>query len=229
MKEKNVYGDGMFLCKDTIWSEMAFQIINIHQPNINWNKLNVTKDSNLKAMENKKWDFCISFLCPKVIPKSILMNSNLAVNFHPGDRAHPGIGCYNFALYNNAKLFGVCCHHMHPNVDTGPIIMEDRFEILETETVESLQYRSYIRLLALVDKFFMAYSKDKELRSDQINWIRKPYTRRELNALCLPFDQSIDLSDRLHQACYYPGFGPMDNTDDNLAMAERVFISSLDD
>ncbi|HPJ26379.1 MAG TPA: formyltransferase family protein, partial [Synergistaceae bacterium] len=70
-----------------------------------------------------KGEYIISYLSRWVIPDSLLKTAEKgAINFHPASPEYPGIGCNNFALYENAEQYGVTCHHMAPAVDTGAII-----------------------------------------------------------------------------------------------------------
>ena len=55
----------------------------------------------------KTWsgDFIISYLSRWVLQRSILRRAQIAaINFHPASPQYPGIGCNNFALYNNEKI-----------------------------------------------------------------------------------------------------------------------------
>ena len=65
-----------------------------------------------------------------VVPEWLLRKAKIAaINFHPASPDYPGIGCRNFALYENAKEYGVTCHHMSATIDTGSIIEIKRFPI----------------------------------------------------------------------------------------------------
>jgi methionyl-tRNA formyltransferase len=64
-----------------------------------------------------------------------------AFNFHPGSPDYPGIGCLNFELYEEAREYGVTCHHMVPKVDTGGIIAVKHFAIFDSDCVASLLAR----------------------------------------------------------------------------------------
>ncbi len=58
----------------------------------------------------RRWegDYIISFLSRWVVPEEILKHARkAAINFHPASPEYPGIGCNNFALYENAKEYGV--------------------------------------------------------------------------------------------------------------------------
>lgn len=98
-------------------------------------------------------DYIISFLSPWILPQSILNSAkNAAINFHPGSPDYPGSGCYNFALYENSKKYGVTVHHMKEKVDTGDIIMTSYFDISPFETVETLKLKSMNHLLLCFEK-----------------------------------------------------------------------------
>src|SRR4051794_26217032 len=75
--------------------------------------------------EVRSWsgDLIVSYLSRWVVPDEVLRKAKVAaINFHPASPDYPGIGCNNFALYDEATQYGVTCHHMAPTVDTGAII-----------------------------------------------------------------------------------------------------------
>jgi methionyl-tRNA formyltransferase len=58
----------------------------------------------------RRWegDYLISFLSRWVIPEDLLKRARrAAINFHPASPEYHGIGCNNFALYENAREYGV--------------------------------------------------------------------------------------------------------------------------
>ncbi len=131
------------------------------------------------------YDWIISFSSPWIIPEIILGKAkNAAINFHPGTPDYPGIGCTNFAIYDEKKEFGVTCHHMINHVDSGEIISVDRFPLLASDTVKSLTDRCYEHMSELFIKVMEEVISTGKLAASSEKWTRKPYTRRELNALC---------------------------------------------
>lgn len=155
-------------------------------------------------------DAVISFISPWIVPQSLLDRADLAINFHPGSREYPGIGCYNFALYEGASEFGAVCHHMAPIVDTGPIIAERRFRVLAHETVESLKLRTTVVMLALYHEILTAMARGAPLPRAQVSWSRRPFLRKELNALAqITPEMPAEEIRRRVRATTYPGFrGP---------------------
>lgn len=131
----------------------------------------------------EEFDLILSFVNPWIVPAWLLMRSKLSINFHPGPPEYPGIGCTNFAIYNEEKEFGVTCHHMVPKVDRGDIISVTRFPLYAGDTVYDLTQRCYANLLIQFKDIIRCI-----LRGDKLlpimHWARVPYTRAELDALC---------------------------------------------
>ncbi len=135
-------------------------------------------------LNNWKGDFVFSYLSPWIIPNEILSNAKLgSINWHPGPPEYPGIGCTNFAIYNNEQIFGITCHHMHAKVDTGPLIEVLRFSLEDKETVFSLTQKCYDLILKSFTKLVDIILNDLPLPMSNEQWTRKPYTRKELNEL----------------------------------------------
>lgn len=163
----------------------------------------------------------ISYLCPWILPGWLLERATLAaINFHPGPPEYPGIGCTNFALYDEAPVFGVTCHHMAPQVDAGPIIAVRRFQVSPDDSVRSLTLRCYEHLFLLYeDVLGRLRHGDPPPEADE-RWTRRPYRRSELDALCR-LDCNMDEREmaRRIRATTYPGMpGPY------IALAGRKFV-----
>jgi methionyl-tRNA formyltransferase len=133
----------------------------------------------------QEFDYTISYLSPWIVPKKVLQNTKIAaINFHPGPPEYPGIGCTNFAIYNQEKKFGITVHYMHEKVDTGTIIQVKRFPLFEKDTVWSLSQRCYAYIYTtFVGLFKLMLCAEPFPVSDE-KWRRKAYTRVELNELC---------------------------------------------
>lgn len=153
-------------------------------------------------------EYVISFVSPWIIPSSILSSAKKAsINFHPGSPEYPGTGCYNFALYENAKQYGVTVHHMKEKVDTGSIIMTSYFDISTFESVETLKLKSMNHLLFCFEKILSYIVSDLPLpQSDEI-WKRKPFTKKQMYELFKIDYTKYDSSEieRRIRAASYPG------------------------
>lgn len=176
----------------------------------------ITCSRNEPLPENINWDgdYIISYLFPWVVPYSLLKRSKKAnINFHPGPPEYPGIGCTNFALYNNEKIYGVTCHHMEAKVDTGPIIAVKRFPVLLHDSILSLTKRAYTYLLTLFFEVMIKIANNEPLLNSDETWTRKPYKRVDLDALCeIKANMTNQEIHRRIRATYFPGMpGPFIN------------------
>jgi methionyl-tRNA formyltransferase len=119
-----------------------------------------------------------------VVPEELLSRAKkAAINFHPASPEYPGIGCNNFALYENAKEYGVTCHRMASKVDTGRIIAVKRFPVYPEDDVAALLKRTYENQIALFFEIVQLLADGKELPVSSELWTRPPFTRKQFNEL----------------------------------------------
>ena len=149
----------------------------------------------------------LSFLSPWIVPQTVLDRFALALNFHPGSRAYPGTGCYNFALYEGAREYGCVVHHMLAKVDSGQIVAERRFPIAPDETVESLQFKTLGVMLGLFAEILARLAAGAPLPTASDGWQRPAFRRRQLEELMrITPDMPADEVRRRVRATDYPGF-----------------------
>ena len=141
-------------------------------------------------LKKKKYDVLISYLSPWIIPKEVLEETRRwNINFHPGPPEYPGIGCFNFAIFEHAPSYGATCHIMLPKVDSGKIIGVERFKTSRQETVSSLSEKTYLVQLKLFKHVIHYIETYDELPESSEVWLRKPYRREQLEKLA-----TIDIS-----------------------------------
>ena len=136
--------------------------------------------------EIKSWsgDYLLSYLCRWVVPLSVIQSAQKgAINFHPASPDYPGIGCNNYALYENAPEYGATCHHMASKVDTGKIIAVKRFPVFSTDDVSSLLHRPYEFQLVMFYEIVGKIINGEPLPEPNEHWTRHPRSRREFNEL----------------------------------------------
>jgi methionyl-tRNA formyltransferase len=129
-------------------------------------------------------DYIISYLSRWIVPQTLLERvKSSAINFHPASPDYLGVGCNNFALYNEEEFFGVTCHFMLPNVDSGKIIATKKFPIFGTDNVSTLLAKTYDHQLELFYVIMNKILNGEGLNPSGEKWGRGPYTRKELNKL----------------------------------------------
>jgi methionyl-tRNA formyltransferase len=96
-------------------------------------------------------DLVVSFLFWKRIRAPLIaLGHRGCLNFHPAPLPdYRGLGGYNVAILEGLSEWGVSCHYVDEQFDTGDLVAVDRFEIdQEAETALSLDIHSQERLLA---------------------------------------------------------------------------------
>ena len=153
-------------------------------------------------------DWIISFVCQWVIPPYILkLAKKGAINFHPGPPEYPGTGCYNFAIFNEAKEYGVTCHYMIETVDNGPIIKVVRFPMPMNIDVLGLKHLTMGYLLSLLYDIVGIIWADRKFILNSEKWTRKAYTRKDFQEFCNLSDHINDPRrdlERKLRATYFP-------------------------
>jgi methionyl-tRNA formyltransferase len=196
----------LFLTKHKPFAEDAAELIMLHfnRAEIIFGNIN---DPFPKHILSREFDYVISYISPWIIPKVVLDNTKIAaINFHPGPPEYPGIGCTNFAIYNGEKEYGITVHHMKEKVDTGDIITVERFPILEQDTVYTLTQRCYAYIFISFCKILSQILCNDLLSKSNETWRRKPFTREELDRLCIiSKDMTEDEIGRRVKATTYPG------------------------
>jgi len=151
-------------------------------------------------------DVIVSYLSRWIVPASLLDRAPLSINFHPAPPEYPGIGCVNFALYDNAAHFGVTCHVMAPRVDTGPVIAVRRFPVEPHDDVASLLERTYAAQYELFLEIADPLVRGAPLPRSPETWARRAFTRKEFESLTelRPEMSEAEIRRRIRATSYGP-------------------------
>ncbi len=162
------------------------------------------------AIQQWEGDYIISYLSRWVVPEALLQRARkAAINFHPASPQYPGIGCNNFALYEDAREYGVTCHHMAAKVDTGNIIAVRRFPVYPEDDVAALLKRTYENQMALFFEIAALMAEGHELPVSGEKWTRPPFSRKQFNELFkITPDMPKDEIDRRIRAVSYQHWQP---------------------
>jgi methionyl-tRNA formyltransferase len=117
--------------------------------------LPLADDEELHGAPPDDIDVVISFLFWKRIREPLLSLGRVGcLNFHPAPLPDlRGLGGYNVAILEGRLEWGVSCHFVDENLDTGDLVEVARFPIDQsTETAFSLDLRSQERLLELFQR-----------------------------------------------------------------------------
>ncbi len=155
----------------------------------------------------------VAFTTSVIVPRFILSQLGYgAYNFHPGPPDYPGWAPAHFALYAGDNTFGVTVHAMVEQVDAGPIVAVDRFEVPREKTVAALEGRSYAYLAWRFWTMAKALATRPEPFAElPVRWGRRKNTRRDYARMCeIPVDvEKDDLYRRIAIfGANHPGLAP---------------------
>ena len=136
-----------------------------------------------RKLKKKRYDIIISYLSAWVLPNSILKKTKkFNINFHPGPPKYPGVGCFNFAIFNGDKYYGCTAHIMKKKVDSGNIIDLKKFKISKNETVKSLSLKTYKQMFIQFKKIIKKIRKNN-ITFKKLKWSKTNFKRKDLNNL----------------------------------------------
>ena len=167
----------------------------------------------------KTWqgDYILCFRSYFLLPVSLIERAKIAaINFHPAPAEYPGSGCINWALYEDAKEYGVTAHIMNEKIDNGAIIECRRFPVFPQDTVSTLLARAHQKsfdlIVDIVGGIYLGgrdFLDQKILASSHEKWRGKARKMYEIDKLqIIPLDCSKEELDRIIRATDTPKFPP---------------------
>jgi methionyl-tRNA formyltransferase len=141
----------------------------------------------------------IAFTTATIVPRRLLDALGFgAYNFHPGPPTYPGWAPANFAVYDRAKRFGATAHAMVENVDAGPIVAVEWFDVPRNISVQKLDALTYIHLAWMFWRLAERLATQPgPLPVLPIQWSERKSTRRMYASMCdIPLDISKKELDR---------------------------------
>ena len=108
-----------------------------------WNNRASAEEQVLKLAEKYEVDFFVLARFMKILsPNFVWRWKNKIINIHPSLLpAFPGANAYRQAYEKGAKIVGVTCHFVTPNLDEGPIIAQEALKVRSNEPLSSIVRR----------------------------------------------------------------------------------------
>ena len=143
---------------------------------------------NRKLIKNKSYEYIFSFRSFFIIKSYLLKKCKIAaINFHPGPPEYRGIGCINYALYENAKFYGCTAHIINKEIDRGEIIDLRRFKIKKKDTIESCLKKTHRKSYEQAMFLFKSILKNNDFlrasiqKHKNIKWSKKIKNKKDLD------------------------------------------------
>ena len=144
----------------------------------------------LKILEESKveWIFLAGYM--RIVGPTLLnIYKNKIINIHPSLLPlYPGIRSYERAFNDHVSESGVTLHLVDEGMDTGPILMQEKFYRSENDTIEDfikkgkeIEWRIYPKILERLSKIMIRYYfiiASEEASIFQLYWVE---SSRELN------------------------------------------------
>ena len=151
------------------------------------------ESSRIGEKINKKYlklnyDYIFCFRSFYILKKNLIEKCKMApINFHPGPPEYRGIGCVNYAFYDNSKFYGCCAHIINDKIDNGKILNVRKFRLKSSDTIEGCLTKTYN--LMLKQAFYVInllcknpYNLQKLINNNKkIKWSKKIKKLKELN------------------------------------------------
>jgi methionyl-tRNA formyltransferase len=148
-------------------------------------------DSNKKniLLKDKIYEYVFCFRSHIILKKNFIKKiKNAAINFHPGPPNYRGIGCVNYALFDDAKIYGSTCHLIeNEELDKGKILNFLKFKIKKKDNLDTLLNRTYetmfIQAKKIIDYLLANEANLKILikKNNHLKWSNKIKNLNDLN------------------------------------------------
>ena len=178
----------LLICRyNDCWSN---QIVKLLKKNFSNVTIFYSKTYNQKATKkilNWKGHYILSFRSLLILPEKLLRNAKIAaINFHPGPPKYRGVGCLNYAVYNNEKYYGVTAHLMKKKVDYGEILKVQRFKIYKKnnldKTLEITHRKLFLITILFIKKIIQnRLDINKLIKQNNFRWSKKIKSKSDLD------------------------------------------------
>jgi len=211
-------------------SELANEIIRIGGQEMEAWQTHVLNEPEPLAeqFKNESIELLISFGTSVIVPAWILDKPKLqAVNLHAASPQYPGRDPHHFAVYENAARYGATLHCMTPEVDAGPIIGVEWFDVAAGITPATLLANANEAAFQLLEKHLPGLLKgNKAEPNPNLEWTGTKHSRKDFLDLCR-IDPTMNEAEflRRQRACQMPGY---QNLYTNV-YGKRFVLAELDD
>ncbi|MCP5268577.1 MAG: hypothetical protein H6943_05990 [Zoogloeaceae bacterium] len=168
--------------------------------------------NDLPALESAfsiRRELLLSFGTGVIVPSWILdLMGGTALNIHAASPLYPGRDPHHFAVYDGATEYGATMHFMSQNVDAGPIVDVELFQVPAQTTPANLLAQANEAGWLLITRFFERFlDQGAPVPKTGFEWGLRKTTRKMFQELCR-IDPSMSKQEleRRYRATAMPGF-----------------------
>jgi methionyl-tRNA formyltransferase len=146
---------------------------------IEWASANLPDDCEL--IDNPdNCDLFISVLYAHLVSEDFIAGRK-CFNFHPGLLPkYRGAGAFSWSIINGEKRTGITLHELDVDIDTGPIISQESFQIEAWDTSHSLYNKAMDMLFRMFKKWFAKLVSGEYSVTSQDASLARTYFRKDL-------------------------------------------------
>lgn len=156
---------------------------------------------------NHEYDYLISAINPYILKRKIITHAKkFSINYHNSLLPkYAGRNASSWSLINNEESHGITWHIIDDQIDSGPILLQRKFEIRNDDTALSLETRCQEAALESLEELLYLLDRKQFLLTPQEKIQRTYHTIYEIpdNAGFLNFTYSVDTIERLFNACHF--------------------------
>ncbi len=197
------------------------KLINFFKKNSNkviiiWSKHPRENIKLSKYVLKNYFDYIVSFRNFYILKNNLIKRAKYAaINFHPSTPNYRGMGCINFALFDNKKNYGSTAHLIDEKIDHGKIINVTRFKIKKKFSLQTLLKKTHDNMLRqAINIFEILKGNPNKLnsliaKSKKERWSKKVSTREDMEDF-YEVEKTITYKNLLRKikACYMEDFRP---------------------
>ncbi len=130
----------------------------------------INSSKTIKKINSYNCDLLISMSFDQIIKKKLInLTSKGFINCHAGALPfYRGRNVLNWALINDEKYFGITVHYIDEGIDTGDIILQEKFRITDMDDYASLLKTAYFNCSKLLLKSINLIKSNKVKRKPQV-------------------------------------------------------------
>lgn len=168
--------------------------------------------NDLRALERAfsiRRELLLSFGTGVIVPSWILeLPGGLALNVHAASPQYPGRDPHHFAVYDGATQYGATMHHMSQDVDAGPIVDVELFEVPAQTSPSDLLSQANEAGWLLIARFFQRFvEQGAPAPMPGLEWGLRKTTRKMFQELCrIDPSMSKEEVERRYRSTAMPGF-----------------------
>lgn len=168
-----------------------------------------TIEKVISYYDNESIDLIISFTYPLKLEENIISKGKCSINFHPAPLPqYRGCGTPCYGILNEEKEWGVTCHYLDKNLDTGNIIAVKKFNIEKGRHYTGMDLSKYSWKICyeLLNEILDKYVAGVELKADPQSG-GNYYSKKHLEELKeIKVDDSDEIISKKIRGLWYPPY-----------------------